>query len=621
MDISPREIIKGFKGEPFEDAIVRRYSLWSQEQQDYFDKQLEASSLNQSGLEAAPSPQQIAPDNNTTTDRAPLETNETNEVSSDIPARRDASFGNETEDPGGRSHRTAAGIPSRESWFDDKRTIIFLLVLFAPLGLVHLWKTPHLKKATKTIATVITAAVTAIFLDKLVMLWGVVINIYVLWILRRETKLRRTTRAAVACGAIVCLLLILGSVIEYQHISDYIRRVTSNRVDELGKLTAPVPSVSTQSPQTTSEHVKNMAPLADKSVSEAQFNLGLRYAEGQGVPKDEGKGAECYKEAAEKGNAKAMTNLGWMYYGGRGVARDEAKAAQWFLLAAVQGHLEAQFILGWMYSAGIGVPRDEVKAVEWYRKAAERGAREAQFNLGLRYAQGQGVPRDEGKAVEWYRKAAEQGVAEAQFKLGWMLARGIGVSMDPVEAVEWYRKAAEQGVAEAQYNLGWMYSAGVGVALDEKEAANWFRLAAEKGHSKAQFAVGWMYASGRGVKKDNAKAVGWLTTERQIEAHSNIFANHPRRIGVSKEEVNALEWYRVSAEQENAQPLLGLGPKFVAAVYVPGDEEKAAQWPIKLALNANSAPKFAFGWMYAARQGIMNESVKASFDGWGKAKE
>jgi len=53
------------------------------------------------------------------------------------------------------------------------------------------------------------------------------------------------------------------------------------------------------------------APLnvpEDKKVTE-QYNLGVRYQLGEGVPKDLGKAAELYKKAADQGNQRAIINL------------------------------------------------------------------------------------------------------------------------------------------------------------------------------------------------------------------------------------------------------------------------------------------------------------------------
>ena len=45
----------------------------------------------------------------------------------------------------------------------------------------------------------------------------------------------------------------------------------------------------------------------------AQYNLGVMYDNGEGVPQDYKEAVKWYRLAAEQGNANAQTNLGNMY--------------------------------------------------------------------------------------------------------------------------------------------------------------------------------------------------------------------------------------------------------------------------------------------------------------------
>ena len=88
---------------------------------------------------------------------------------------------------------------------------------------------------------------------------------------------------------------------------------------------------------------------------------------------------------AEQGDAQAQYNLGVMYDKGRGVPQDYKEAVKWYRLAAEQGVREAQYNLGNKYSKGQGVPQDYKEAVKWYRLSAEQGIAKAQYNLGFMY--------------------------------------------------------------------------------------------------------------------------------------------------------------------------------------------------------------------------------------------
>jgi len=115
-------------------------------------------------------------------------------------------------------------------------------------------------------------------------------------------------------------------------------------------------------------------------------------------------------ELAEQGDAKAQFNLGVMYDNGEGVPKDASQAVTWYRKAAEQGDAAAQFNLGVMYDNGEGVPKDASQAVTWYRKAAEQGHAKAQFNLGAMYANGEGVPKDYVQAAKWFYLGKANGV-------------------------------------------------------------------------------------------------------------------------------------------------------------------------------------------------------------------
>lgn len=76
--------------------------------------------------------------------------------------------------------------------------------------------------------------------------------------------------------------------------------------------------------------------LADQGDASAQYNLGVMYAKGEGVPQDYAEAAKWYHRAADQGDAFAQYNLGLMYEGGKGVPRDHVRAHMWFNLAAAR---------------------------------------------------------------------------------------------------------------------------------------------------------------------------------------------------------------------------------------------------------------------------------------------
>jgi len=166
-----------------------------------------------------------------------------------------------------------------------------------------------------------------------------------------------------------------------------------------------------------------------------------------------GESFESIKREAERGNADAQYKLGVMYANGQGVTRNDAEAVKWYAKSAGQGHAGAQIDLGFMYFNGRGVAQNDAEAVKWYKKAAEQGNAVAQYNLGFMYANGRGITQNDAEAVKWFVKSAEQGHSPAQNGLGFMYENGRGVAQNDAEAVKWYKKAAEQGNKNAQAAL------------------------------------------------------------------------------------------------------------------------------------------------------------------------
>ena len=83
--------------------------------------------------------------------------------------------------------------------------------------------------------------------------------------------------------------------------------------------------------------------------------------------------AEMERSGPRQGHASAQYNLGVMYANGEGVLKDEAEAVRWYRLAADQGLAISQLNLGVMYATGKGVLKDSVLAHMWSNIAGANG--------------------------------------------------------------------------------------------------------------------------------------------------------------------------------------------------------------------------------------------------------
>lgn len=129
--------------------------------------------------------------------------------------------------------------------------------------------------------------------------------------------------------------------------------------------------------------------------------------------KDYAAALDGFQTLAAQGNPNAMNNLGLMYANGLGVPRDDAVAVKWYGRAAGIGHIDAINNLGGMYEMGHGVPQNYAAAAEKYALAAKYGLSDAQYNLAALYESGNGVPNDALQAYIWYSLSAAQGDQDA----------------------------------------------------------------------------------------------------------------------------------------------------------------------------------------------------------------
>ena len=112
-------------------------------------------------------------------------------------------------------------------------------------------------------------------------------------------------------------------------------------------------------------------PLADQGDRAAQYNLGLLYELGKGVPAYPAAARSWYEKSAAQNFAMAQHNLGRLYYMGEGVPEDYTKAIRYFLPAAEQGIAFSHFFLGMIYAGGGGgVQPDHVQAYKRLSLAA-----------------------------------------------------------------------------------------------------------------------------------------------------------------------------------------------------------------------------------------------------------
>jgi TPR repeat protein len=155
---------------------------------------------------------------------------------------------------------------------------------------------------------------------------------------------------------------------------------------------------------------------ADKGSTSAMVELGVLYATGSGVPKDDAQARKLFERAAAAGNPRGITNLASIS-GASGAPSDPAQTRASLSMAAQTNSAEAQYQLGLMMAEGAGGPQDDVAARALFEKAGAQGHSGALEWLGAFAEAGRGGPRDTNAAKAYYEKAAALGNENAKAAL------------------------------------------------------------------------------------------------------------------------------------------------------------------------------------------------------------
>jgi len=166
----------------------------------------------------------------------------------------------------------------------------------------------------------------------------------------------------------------------------------------------------------------------------ADFEAGMKAY----IREDYAAAVQEWQPLAEQGNAEAQYNLGILYHKGRGVPQDDVQARKWYAKAAAQGLAKAQFSLGTLYFNGEGGPKDYKQALRWFHLASDQGEALAQTKIAIMYDDGEGVPKDKVQAYKWFSLAAMNGDKPAP-----MLRNLLAKEMTPEQIAEAEKLASE----------------------------------------------------------------------------------------------------------------------------------------------------------------------------------
>ena len=379
----------------------------------------------------------------------------------------------------------------------------------------------------------------------------------------------------------------------------------------------------------------NKLIIKAKEDSSAQFQLGVKYYNGDGVEQSYEEAVKWFTKSAENGHSQAQYNLAVMYEDGEGVKQNIDEAVKWYKESAKNGNndsIEALKELGIDYKKEPTTPEEQFQfandcykekkyeeAIKWCKKSAEQGHTKAQHTLAKMYYKGQGVKQDYEESFKWFGKSIENGTAKDQYDLGMRYYKGEQVKQNYKEAIKWFEKSAKQGHIEAQYNLGTIYYNGNIVEQNYEEAIKWFIKSAEQGNSKAQYNLGAMYEAGEGVKENIEEAIKWY--KKSADQGNNDSIEALKELGIDFKKDEELVVF-VDPDEEITDPdeQFKLGLKYYTGRDVKKDFSKAFKLFKKSADQGNVQAMFKVGSMYEDGEGV-GQNNRLAYEYFSKSAE
>jgi len=138
---------------------------------------------------------------------------------------------------------------------------------------------------------------------------------------------------------------------------------------------------------------------------------------------------------------------------------------------------------------------------------------------------------------------------------------------------------------------------------------------AESGNALGQLRLGYFYSLGRGVEKNPVQAVSWYrksADQGNSTAMNNLGIAYSSGRGVEKDESQGAKWYRAAVDAGNVRALAQLGVMYEVGRGVPKNEEEALKLYRQAVEKNDPVGQFRLGLMLAAGRGsLVKDEVEA----------
>lgn len=168
---------------------------------------------------------------------------------------------------------------------------------------------------------------------------------------------------------------------------------------------------------------------------------------------------------------------------------------------------------------------------------------------------------------------------------------GIGEQRNATAAAALYEKASNGGDMKATAILSQMYRHADGVSKDEEKAASLEEMLQRKATEKTWFQLGGIFSSSSRSPERMKFAVSCFEKAAAgglVAAQTELYLRYKNGIGVEKNELTAVKWLTMAAEQNDADAAYVLATLYADGEGVNKSNGQAAKWFERAAKNGSA---------------------------------
>ena len=188
-------------------------------------------------------------------------------------------------------------------------------------------------------------------------------------------------------------------------------------------------------------------------------------------------------------------------------------------------------------------------------------------------------------------------------------------------AYKLYKKGVKSGDIRCNYGIAVFLTCGYLGEKDTDKANEIFaevfsgiKVLAEQNDPISCCIIGFYYFNGYYVEEDKVEAVKWWkksAEEKYAVAQYNLGVCYDNGYYVEENKAEAVKWYRKAAEQGNADAQYNLGICYDRGEGVEKDKEEAVKWYKKAAEQGDSIAQYNLGNCYDNGEGVKEDKEEA----------